>query len=53
MDVPESRIRADHLDIELDKAQPTSREPHQLKQYNMLLLAKKINLWLIVGLSLG
>ena len=50
MDVTESRIRADHLDIELDQAPSTSREPQQLKLYNMLTLAQTIQLWLIVGL---
>ena len=52
MDVPEGWIRADHLDIELDQAPLVSREPQQLKLYNMLTLAQKIQLWLIVGLSL-
>ena len=53
MDIQEGRIRADHLDIELDQAPPASQEPQQLKLYNMLTLAQKIQLWLIVGLSLG
>ena len=53
MDGPDGRIRADHLDIELDQSPPASRKPQQLKLYNMLLLAQKIQLWLIVGLSLG
>ena len=53
MDGPEGRIRADHLDIELDQASSASREPQQLKLYNMLTLAQKIQLWLIVRLSLG
>ena len=39
MDVPEGRIRADHLDIELDQAPPASRRPQQLKLYNLLTLA--------------
>ena len=51
MDIPESRILADYLDIELDQALPTLREPQQFKLYNMLTLAQKIQLWLIVGLS--
>ena len=50
MDVPEGRIRADQLDIELDQAPPASREPQQLKLYNMLTQAQKIQHWLIVGL---
>ena len=53
MDVTEGRIRADHLDIELDQAPLASREPQQLKLYNMLTLAQKIQLWLIVGLYIG
>ena len=53
MDVTEGRFRVDHLDIELDQAPPASREPQQLKLYNMLTLAQKIQLWLIVGLSPG
>ena len=53
MDVTEGRIRPDDLDIELYQAPPASREPQQLKLYNMLTLAQKIQLWLIVGLSLG
>ena len=51
MDFPEGLIRADHLDIELDQAPPAFREPQQLKLYNMLMLAQKIQLWLIVRLS--
>ena len=53
MDVPDGRIRVDHLDIEFDQAPPASRKPQQLKLYNMLTLAQKIQLSLIVGLSLG
>ena len=53
MDILEGRIRADHLDIELDQALPAFREPQQLKLYNMLTLAQEIQLWLIAGLSLG
>ena len=53
MDVPESRIRTDHVDIELDQAPISLREPQQLKIYNMLTLTQKIKLWHIVGLSLG
>ena len=53
MDVQEGRIQADYLNIELNKAPLALREPQQLKLYNMLTLAQKIQLWLIVGLSLG
>ena len=52
IDIQGGRIMADHLDIELDQAPPASREPQQLKLYNMLTLAQIIQLWLIVGLSL-
>ena len=44
MDVLEGRIRADHLDIELDLAPPNSREPQQLKLYNILTSVSKIQL---------
>ena len=52
MDIPEGRIRADHLDIELDQALLASRELQQHKLYNILTLAQKIQLCLIVVLSL-
>ena len=42
MDIPEGRIRADHLDIECDPAPLTSHEPQKLKLYNMLTWPKKI-----------
>ena len=53
MDVPANRVRADHLDIELDKAPLTSNDSQRLKLYNMLTLPRKIKLWLIVSLYLG
>ena len=53
MDVPESRIPADHFDIELDQAPLTSNNPQRLMLCNMLRLPQKIQLWLIVNLSLG
>ena len=53
MDIPEGRILANHLDIESDQAPLASREPQLFKLYNMLTMAKKIQLWIIVGLSLG
>ena len=51
MDAREARIWADDLDIKFDQAPPASREPQQLKLYNMLTLAQIIQLWLIMGLA--
>ena len=53
MDIPESRIRADSLDIEFNQAPLISNEPQRVKLYNMATLPQKIQLWLILGLSLG
>ena len=53
MDIPEGRIRADRLDIEFNQARLPSHEPQSVKLYNMATLPQKIQLWLIVGLSLG
>ena len=53
MDIPEGRIRADRLDIELNEAPLTSNEPQRVNLYNMATLPQKIQLWLIVGLFLG
>ena len=53
MDIPESRIRADRLDIEFNQAPIISNEPQRVKLYNMEILPQMIQLWLIVGLSLG
>ena len=53
MDVLEGRIRVDQLDIELDKASLITNKPRKLKLHNMLTFPQKIQLWLIVGLSLG
>ena len=53
MDIPEGRIRADRLVIEFDQAPLSSNEPQRVKLYNMASLPQKIQLWLIVGLSLG
>ena len=52
MDIPECRIRADRMDIEFNQAPITSTEPQRVKLYNMPTLPQKIQLWLIVGLSL-
>ena len=53
MDVLEGRIRADGLDIEFNQAPLPSHEPQRVKLYNMATLPQKIQLWLILGLSLG
>ena len=53
MDIPEGRIRAERLDIELIQAPLSSNEPQRVNLYNMATLPQKIQLWLIVGLSLG
>ena len=53
MDIPEGRIRAESLDIEFNQTSLISNEPQRVKLYNMATLPQKIQLWLIVGLSLG
>ena len=53
MDIPEGRIWADRLDIEFNQAPLISNEQHRVKLYNMATLPQNIQLWLIVGLSLG
>ena len=53
MDIREGRIRAARLDIEFDQASLSSNEQQRVKLYNMTTLPQKIQLWLIVGLSLG
>ena len=53
MDILEGRIRADCLDIELNHSPLISNEPQRVQLYNMANLPQKIQLRLIVGLSLG
>ena len=53
MDIPEGLIWADRLDIEFHQAPLTWNEPQRVNLYNMATLPQKIQLWLIVGLSLG
>jgi len=58
VDVPEGRIRADRIDIELESVHPAALHPlsdeaQRIKLYNMPNLAQKIQLWLIVLLSSG
>ena len=52
MDIPEVRIRADRRDIEFNQTPLFSNEP-RVNLYKMATLPQKIQLWLIVGLSLG
>ena len=53
MDIPDGPIRADRLDIEFNHSTITPNEPQSIKLYNMATLLQMIQLWLIVGLSLG
>ena len=53
MDIPEGQIRADRLGIDFNQTPLISNEPQRVKLYNMATLPQKIQLWLIVGLSLG
>ena len=53
MDIPEGRIRAEGLDIEFNQAPLISNEPQRVKLYNLATLPQKIQLRLIVGLSLS
>ena len=46
-------IQAERLEIEINQAPLSSNEPKRVKLYNMATLPQKIQLWLIVGLSLG
>ena len=48
MDIPESWIRAERLDIDFDQALHTPHEPQLVKLYNIATLPQKIKLWLIV-----
>ena len=56
VDVPEGRIRAERVDIQLESVPLQRTIPEttsRLKLYNMPNLAQKIQLWLIVILSSG
>ena len=53
MDVPDGRIRATNLDIELDSFINKTTETQKLKLYNVATLPQKIQLWLIVNLSVA
>ena len=52
MEVSYGRLMAKHLEINLDP-QPKQSETQKLKLYNMATFPQKIQLWLIVFLSLA
>ena len=52
MEVPDGRLIAKHLEIDLDPSPKPSETP-KLKLYNMATFPQKIQLWLIVFLSLA
>ena len=53
-DLPEGRITADRIEIELEApiSQCRATDTQKLKLYNMPSLAEKFKLWIIVLLSL-
>ena len=53
MDEPDARIRATNLDIELDSFNNKTPEAQKIKLYNVATLPQKIQLWLIVVLSVA
>jgi len=53
MDEPDARIRATNLDIELDIFNNKTPEAQKIKLYNVATLPQKIQLWLIVILSVA
>ena len=55
MDQPDGHFRAERLDIQIDEPiiPKSNRDIPKLKLYNMNSLPQKIQLWLIVFLSLG
>ena len=56
-DMPDGRITAEHIDIELDPGtnliNVSSRETQRVKMYDMPSLGEQIKLWLIVLLAGG
>ena len=53
MDIPENRIRAEHLDIGFNQALLFSNVPQRIKLYYMAIFDQKIQLCLILYLLLG
>ena len=52
MDISESLLRGRRLDIEINQAPVTPNKPQRVKLYNMTMLAKTIQMWLILAISL-
>ena len=52
MEVPDGRLIAKHIELDFDP-QPRQSETQKLKLYNMATFPQKIQLWLIVFLSLA
>ena len=52
MEVPDGRLIAKHIEIDLDP-QPRQSETQKHKLYNMATFPQKIQLWLIVFISLA
>ena len=52
MEEPDGRLIAKHIEIDLDP-QPRQSEIQKLNLYNMATFTQKIQLWLIVFLSLS
>ena len=52
MDVPEGRLKADHIEVDFD-TRTERNDPQKIKLYNMATFPQKIQLWLIVFLSLA
>lgn len=54
MDTTDARLRADHIDLELDPPPAyKAGETQKLKLYNVATLPQKITNWLFVCVSLG
>ena len=54
MEMPDGKLIAKHIEIDLDMPiQPKQSETQKLKVYNMANFPQKIQLWLIVFLSLA
>ena len=54
MEVPDGKLIAKHIVIDLDiPVQQTQSDTQKLKVYNMATFSQKIQLWLIVFLSLA
>lgn len=55
MDVPDTRLKADHIEIEIGEEHytPHTASSKKVKLYQVTSLPQKIQLWLIVGLSIG